>query len=70
MLKRSFEWLLEQAKAASDVIIALLLRSSSRFGGELTDEGKREQRMWREQRLRNLKGLALTPRDRRAGRND
>ena len=52
-------WLLEQVKAASDLIVAFLLRTTSRFGSELTEEGRGEQKLWREQRLRNLRGLAL-----------
>lgn len=53
-----FQWILEQGKAASDVVVVLILRGSSRFGRELNDEGREEQRMWREQRLRNIRGLA------------
>lgn len=56
---RSREWLLEQVKVASDVAVLFLLRSTSQFGSELTEEGKAEQSLWREQRLRNLQGLAL-----------
>lgn len=51
-------WLLEQVKAASDAVVVFLLCSTSRFGSELTEEGRAEQRLWREQRLRNLRGLA------------
>jgi hypothetical protein len=36
-----------------------VLRRTSQFGGELTEDGKAEQKLWREQRLRNLRGLAL-----------
>ena len=49
------EWL----KDLSDRLIIWLLRVSSRFGKELTLDGKREQELWREQRIRNLRGLAL-----------
>ena len=48
------EWL----KDLSDKMIVWLLRSTSGFGKELTADGKREQALWREQRLRNLQGLA------------
>ncbi|MGH7766448.1 MAG: hypothetical protein ACREQP_03260 [Candidatus Binatia bacterium] len=58
-LPRTRGWILEEIKALSDVLVAGFLRLSSRFGSELTDDGKAEQRLWREQRLRNLRGLAL-----------
>lgn len=48
------EWL----KDLSDKMIIWLLRSTSGFGKELTADGRKEQRLWREQRLRNLQGLA------------
>lgn len=48
------EWL----KDLSDKLVIWFLRSSSGFGKELTAEGRREQELWREQRLRNLQGLA------------
>jgi hypothetical protein len=51
--------LLEGIKTFSDFLILDLLRRTSRFGSELTVDGKAEQRDWREQRLRNLRGLAL-----------
>ncbi|MGH7872605.1 MAG: hypothetical protein ACREQO_10350 [Candidatus Binatia bacterium] len=52
------EWL----KDLSDKLVIWLLRASSGFGKELTDEGKIEQQQWREQRLRNLQGLKLRTR--------
>jgi len=52
-------WLLERIKAWSDTLIVNLLRRTSRFGSDLTEDGKAEQISWREQRLRNLHGLAL-----------
>lgn len=58
MLKKFAQRLMEQAKAASDVVVVFILRRTSEFGRELNDEGKAEQVMWREQRLRNLRGLA------------
>jgi hypothetical protein len=54
------EWL----KDLSDKLVIWLLRASSGFGKELTDDGKREQELWREQRLRNLRGLSLRSRQR------
>jgi hypothetical protein len=54
------EWL----KNLSDRLIIWFLRVSSRFGKELTIDGKREQELWREQRLRNLRGLALRSQER------
>jgi len=54
------EWL----KDLSDRLIIWFLRVSSRFGKELTIDGKREQELWREQRLRNLRGLALRSQER------
>lgn len=49
------EWL----KDLSDSLIIWFLRVSSGFNKELTMDGKREQELWREQRIRNLRGLAL-----------
>jgi hypothetical protein len=54
------EWL----KDLSDRVIIWFLRVSSGFGKELTIDGKREQELWREQRLRNLRGLALHSQER------
>jgi hypothetical protein len=54
------EWL----KNLSDRLIIWFLRVSSRFGKELTIDGKREQELWRDQRLRNLRGLALRSQER------
>lgn len=57
-------WLVEELKAVSDRLVVLLLRSTSQFGSELTEDGEAEQRLWREQRLRNLRGLALRAKER------
>ena len=57
--RRSREWLIEKVKAFSDVLLLSVLRLTSQFGSELAEEGKAEQNLWREQRLRNLRGLAL-----------
>jgi hypothetical protein len=54
------EWL----KDVSDKLVLWLLHSTSGFGKELTADGKREQELWREQRLRNLQGLALRSKER------
>lgn len=62
--RRSRERLLEEVKALSDILVVWLLRSTSQFGSELTQDGKAEQKLWREQRLRNLKGLAQRARQR------
>lgn len=51
-------------KSLSDKLIVWILHATSGAGRELTREGRIEQQMWREQRLRNLKGLALRSRQR------
>ncbi len=53
---------MEWIKDLSDRLVIWLLRASSGFGKELTADGKREQELWREQRLRNLRGLTLRAR--------
>jgi len=53
-IRTIMEWL----KDLSDKLIIWFLRRSSGFGEELTADGRREQQLWREQRLRNLQGLA------------
>ena len=55
---------MEWIKDISDKLVTWLLRASSGFGKELTADGKREQELWREQRLRNLRGLSLRSRQR------
>jgi len=54
-LETTMEWI----RHFSDKLILWFLRVTCRFGKELTREGRREQEMWREQRLRNLKGLTI-----------
>jgi hypothetical protein len=54
------EWI----RDLSDKMILWFLAATSGFGKELTDEGRLEQRRWREQRLRNLTGLAIRSRQR------
>jgi hypothetical protein len=63
LFPRSRERLVERIKTFSDVVVLALLRGTSRFGSELTEEGRAEQKLWREQRLRNLRGLALRAKD-------
>jgi len=55
---------MEWIKDISDRLILWFLRTTSRFGKELTLKGKTEQAMWRDQRLRNLEGLAIRSRRR------
>jgi hypothetical protein len=60
------EWL----KDLSDKLVLWFLRSTSGFRKELTADGKREQQLWREQRRRNLQGLALRSRQRLADKEN
>ncbi len=53
---------MEWIKALSDKLLLWLLRRTSRFEKELTADGRAEQALWREQRLRNLEGLAIRSR--------
>jgi hypothetical protein len=55
---------MEWIKGLSDKLLIWFLRATSGFGKELTGDGKTEQRLWREQRLRNLNGLAIRSRER------
>ncbi len=57
---------MEWVKELSDKLLLWLLRGTSRFETELTADGRREQAMWRKQRLRNLEGLAIRSRERTA----
>jgi hypothetical protein len=50
---------MEWIKDLSDKVVIWFLRKTSSFGKELTSAGRAEQLLWREQRLRNLKGLAM-----------
>lgn len=54
------EWL----KDISDRLLIWFLRATSGFGSELTRDGRSEQVMWREQRLKNLEGLSNRARQR------
>jgi hypothetical protein len=57
-------WLLEELKELSDRLLLFFLQATSSFGRELTKDGETEQQLWREQRLRNIRGLALRARQR------
>jgi hypothetical protein len=54
----NMEWI----KDLSDRLLLWLLRFTSKFASELTRDGKSEQALWREQRLRNLEGLSMRSR--------
>jgi hypothetical protein len=58
--------MMEFIKHLSDKILIWFLKSTSGFGAELTREGHEEQQSWREQRLRNLTGLAIRSKERYA----
>lgn len=62
---RTRQWIVEAIKELSDRFMIFLLRATSRFGSELSEEGKLEQQRWREQQLRNLRGLALRAKEKR-----
>ena len=62
--------LVEALKACTDALLLRLLRSTSGFGRELTADGLAEQRLHREQRLRNLRGLALREKEKIATENE
>ncbi|HEV8344738.1 MAG TPA: hypothetical protein VGR30_20455 [Candidatus Binatia bacterium] len=65
LFMRSFrEWLLEEIKELSDRLLLRFLLLTSRFESELTEDGRAEQKLWRAQRLRNLRGLTLRSRQR------
>jgi hypothetical protein len=55
---------MEWIKDLSDKLIIWALRVTSGFAKELTHDGVKEQALWREQRLKNLRGLALRSRQR------
>lgn len=59
-------WVWEEIKEITDVVVVFFLRFTSQFGSELTKDGLAEQELWREQRLRNLRGLALRSHEKRA----
>jgi len=55
---------MEWIKDLTDRLLLWFLRATSSFGSELTQDGKSEQALWREQRLRNLQALSLRSRQR------
>jgi hypothetical protein len=55
---------MEWIKDLSDRFLIWFLRVTSRFETELTHAGRKEQMLWREQRMRNLEGLSLRSRQR------
>jgi hypothetical protein len=55
---------MEWVKDLSDKLIIWVLRVTSGFAKELTQDGVKEQALWREQRLKNLQALALRSRQR------
>ena len=59
------EWL----KDLSDKLILWFLRTTAAFGKELTADGRREQQLWREQRMRNLQGLSQRSKQRFAAKD-
>jgi hypothetical protein len=60
---------MEWIKDLSDKLIIWMLRVTSGFARELTQDGVKEQDLWREQRLKNLRGLALRSRQRFSDRD-
>jgi len=61
------ERIVEGLKNLTDVWMIEFLRGTSRFGVDLTEEGRAEQRRWSAQRMRNLRGLALRAKRRYTG---
>ncbi len=68
-LRSPREWIIEEVKHLSDKLLLRFLRVTSQFERELTQDGKLEQAMWREQRLRDLQGLSMRSRQRFDGRD-
>ena len=60
---------MEWIKDLSDKLIIWLLRVTSGFGKELTEDGVKEQALWREQRVKNLQSLSLRSRQRFSSRD-
>ncbi|HEX9663778.1 MAG TPA: hypothetical protein VGB27_15940 [Candidatus Binatia bacterium] len=50
---------MEYIKHLSDEFLIWFLKFTSGFARELTGAGRHEQTLWREQRLRDLKGLSI-----------
>ena len=68
-VRSSRERMVEEVKHLSDKLLLRFLRVTSQFERELTQDGKSEQAMWREQRLRDLQGLSMRARQRFEGRD-
>jgi hypothetical protein len=64
LIRRVREWVAEELKDLSDRILLRFLLLTSQFERELTRDGREEQKLWRAQRLRNLRGLSLRSRQR------
>jgi hypothetical protein len=60
---------MEWIKDLSDRLIIWFLRVTSGFGKELTEDGVKEQALWREQRVKNLQSLSLRSRQRFSDRD-
>jgi len=60
---------MEWIKDLSDRLIIWFLRVTSVFGKELTEDGVKEQALWREQRVKNLQSLSLRSRQRFSDRD-
>lgn len=60
---------MEWIKDLSDKLIIWVLRVTSGFAKELTQDGVKEQALWREQRRKNLRGLTLRSRQRFSDRD-
>jgi hypothetical protein len=60
---------MEWIKDLSDRLIIWFLRVTSGFGKELTEDGEKEQALWRAQRVKNLQSLSLRSRQRFSDRD-
>jgi len=61
---------MEFLKHLSDKFLIWFLKSTSGFGRELTPAGRHEQNLWRERRLRDLKGLSIMSKQRYSKKAD
>ena len=61
---------MEFLKQLSDKLLIWFLKSTSGFGRELTRAGRHEQTSWRDQRLRDLKGLSVMSKQRYSKKAD
>jgi len=61
---------MEFIKHLSDEFLIWFLKSTSGFGRELTGAGWHEQNLWRDQRLRDLKGLSIMSKQRYSKKTD